>query len=89
MDNGANGEPSPSALRRVVVESGREQDVVITQHPKMEEKLALEPLFNNKDATLKPAVRSQSFNLSSYIFMSHNIINKIVTNIEIKHCIFL
>ena len=81
--------PSSSALRRVAEESGRGQEVAITRHPKTEEKLALEPLFNNKDATLKPAVRSQSFNLSSYIFMSYNIINKIVTNIEIKHCIFL
>ena len=80
--------PSSSALRRVAEESGGGQEVAITRHPKTEEKLALEPLFNNKDATLKPAVRSQSFNLSSYIFMS-NIINKIVTNIEIKHCIFL
>ena len=60
MDNGANGEPSPSALRRVVVESGREQDVVITQHPKTEEKLALEPPFNNKNVTPKPAVSRQT-----------------------------
>jgi len=39
----------------VVEESGREQDVAITQHPKTEERLALEPPFSNKDVTLRPA----------------------------------
>ena len=53
--------PLPSALRLVVEESGREQDVVITQHPKMEEKRALEPPLSNKDVTLKPAVSKQPF----------------------------
>ena len=52
--------PLPNALRLVVEESGREQDVVITQHPKMEEKLALEPPFSNKDVTPKPAVSRQT-----------------------------
>ena len=61
MDNGANGGPSPSALRLVVEESGKEPDVVITQHPKTEEKLALEPPFSNKDVTPKPAVSRHPF----------------------------
>merc|ERR1739845_319095 len=52
--DGVIGDPSPSVLRLVVEESGREQDVALTQHPKTEERLALEPPFSNKDVTLRP-----------------------------------
>ena len=45
--------PSPSALRLVVEEPGRGQDGAMTPHPKLEENLALVPLFNNKNATLR------------------------------------
>ena len=58
MAYGANGVLSPSAQRLVVEESGRGRDVATTQHPKMEGKLALEPPFNNRNVTPKPAVRT-------------------------------
>ena len=56
MGDGVDGVHSPSALRLVVEESGREQGDAIIRHPNMEERLVLGPPFNNKTVTLKPAV---------------------------------
>merc|ERR1712141_546845 len=57
--DGANGVPSPSALRLVVEESERGQDDAITQHPKTEGKLVLGPPFKNQNATPNPAMEQQ------------------------------
>ena len=51
MANGANGVLLVNVVRLVVGETERRQDVVITHHPKMKGKIALELPFNNKHAT--------------------------------------
>ena len=61
MGNGVNGVHSPSAPKLVVEELGRGQDDAITHHPEMVGRHALGSLFNNKNATLKPAVSSSFF----------------------------
>ena len=68
MAYGAIGVLSPSAQRLVVEETGRGRDVVTTQHPKTKGNLALEPPFNNRNATSRPAVRTWPLH---FIFIKH------------------